>query len=254
MRKIILSLIAILLIASSMALSISATATDKKYVYDNEGLFTDAQYNELERMAAELASSGNAEFYLVTVNQSYYEGEWFCENHGISMQNNVVLLVVNSYEVTELCYDIYTYGDAWSKITDTEIDRIVYHKEIYDNLKANKAYEGSAAYFKYAGIAYNGHLAAPVSKIIIISLIVGAVVALIVCISIYISYKTKQKSVKYPLNRYASLELSEQRDAFVGKSVTRTRIQSSSGGGGRGGSRSGGGSGRGGGGGHRGGA
>lgn len=251
MRKIILSLIALLLIASSMVISVSAA--DNKYVYDDEekNLFTEEQRNELERMAAELASKSDAEFYIVTVNESYYEGEWFLEKIGISTDNNIVLIVINSYEETELCYDIYTYGDAWSKITDTEIDRIVYHKEIYDNLKANKAYEGSVAYFKYAGIAYNGHLAAPVSKIIIISLVVGVIVAFIVCLSIYISYKTKQKSVKYPLNRYASLELSEQRDAFLGKSVTRTRIQSSSGGGG---SRSSGGSGRGGGGGHRGGA
>ena len=252
MRKIVLSLIAVLLIASSIALCVSAVEADNKYVYDNAGLFTDAQRNELERIAAELAADSDAEFYLVTVNQPYYEGEWFLEDNRISDDNNVVLLVVNSYEVTELCYDIYTYGDAWSKITDTEIDRIVYHKEIYDNLKSNKAYEGSAAYFKYAGIAYEGHLAAPISKIITISLVVGAVIALIVCVSVFISYKTKQKSVKYPLNRYARLELTEERDAFLGKSVTRTRIQSSSGG--SGGSRSGGGSGRGGGGGHRGGA
>ena len=248
MRKIVALLIVSVLLLMSMMTLVGATIEDK-YVYDNESLFTPEQYKALNDMAKELSKSGDVSFYLVTVNYSYYEGEWFCRDNGISTSDNVVLLVINTYEITELCYDIYTYGDAWHKISDTEINRIVYHKEIYDNLKANAAYEGSVAYFKYAGKAYNGHLSAPISKIIAVSLIIGAACAFISCLFVFISYKTKQKSTKYPLNRYADLSLTEHHDMFLGKSVTRTRVQSSSSGG-----RSGGGSGRGGGGGHRGGA
>ena len=62
------------------------------------------------------------------------------------------------------------------------------------------------------------------------------------------AYKMKKKSVDYPLDRYAKLDLTHQSDRFVREYVTRTYSPRSSGGGG------GGGGGRhGGGGGHRGG-
>ena len=251
MRRIVALLIASVVLMLALSALVGATIeVGEKYVYDEQLLFTSEQYEALNNMAKELSKNGDVSFYLTTVNASYYEGEWFCRNNHISTSDNVVLLVINTYDVTELCYDIYTYGDAMYKISDTEIDRIVYHKEIYDNLKANRAYEGSVAYFKYAAKAYNGHLPAPFSRIISVSLIIGTAVAFMSCLFVFIAYKTKQKSTKYPLDRYASLSLTEQHDVFIGKNVTRTRVQSSSGGG----SRSGGGSGRGGGGGHRGGA
>ena len=248
MRRYILLIIAVIMIAVS--LSVPAFAEADKYVYDHASLFNTDQYAELEEKAKDLSKSYDAEFYLVTVHIYRYTGEDFCNENGIDMDtDNAIIMIINASDPRELYYDIYTYGDAYDKISDAEIDRIVYHDEVYGNLKSNVAFDGAMAYFTYSSKAYGGHLAAPVSQIIGISIAVAAVIALITCISVYASYKTKQKSVKYPLDRYAKLSLSEERDIFVGKNVTRTRIQSSSGGGGGKG-----GSGHGGGRGHRGGA
>jgi hypothetical protein len=58
---------------------------------------------------------------------------------------------------------------------------------------------------------------------------------------VYASYKAKKKSVDYPLDQFAKLELTSQDDVFVGSFVTKRVIQSSGGGGGGGSSRGGGG-------------
>ena len=81
--------------------------------------------------------------------------------------------------------------------------------------------------------------------------IVAAIIALAIgigsCVAVYMAYKKKNASVDYPLERFAQLKLTEDRDEFAGTFVTRRVIQSGSGGG------YGGGSAHGGGGGHRGG-
>ena len=247
MRRFILLVVTIMIVLS---LSMPAYAEPDKYIYDHASLFNEDQCAELEEKAKGLFKSYDAEFYLVTVDIYRYTGEDFCYENGIDMDtDNVIIMVINASDPKELYYDIYTYGNAYDKISDSEIDHIVYHDEVYGNLKSNVAFDGAMAYFNYSSKAYGGHLAAPASDIIVTSLLIGVAVALIVCISVYANYKTKEKSVKYPLSKYAKLSLTEEHDIFVGKNVTRTRIQSSSGGGGRSG-----GSGHGGGRGHRGGA
>jgi len=47
---------------------------------------------------------------------------------------------------------------------------------------------------------------------------------------VIIKYKTKQKSVSYPIDKYAKLKLSEKQDIFIGSSISKVRVQSSSGG------------------------
>ena len=51
-------------------------------------------------------------------------------------------------------------------------------------------------------------------------------IALGVCIAIVVSYKRKVKSPTYPLTDFTSLELTSRSDLYIGKTVTRVRIQS----------------------------
>ena len=67
-----------------------------------------------------------------------------------------------------------------------------------------------------------------------VGLIVGAVVATLSVKSIAASYKRKNPSTSYPLDRYATLDLTRSHDRVLGKFVTTTII-SSGGRGGRGG-------------------
>lgn len=66
------------------------------------------------------------------------------------------------------------------------------------------------------------------SEVIIISLILGTVAALAVCIGVVRRYKRGLSSPIYPLERYTRLNLTHREDVFLNRHVTRVRVQSSS--------------------------
>lgn len=59
---------------------------------------------------------------------------------------------------------------------------------------------------------------------IIIGIIGGLIAAIITACCIVYNYKKKLRSEKYPLNRYAQLELTHSRDTFTGSIITKRRI------------------------------
>ena len=65
--------------------------------------------------------------------------------------------------------------------------------------------------------------------VLLISCISGAVAAIGAAIGIVYSYKRKSRSSQYPLDRYASLNLTKRMDIFLRRHVTRTKISSSNG-------------------------
>ena len=67
-----------------------------------------------------------------------------------------------------------------------------------------------------------------IALIIVISIVGGLIAAAITCFSIYKKYKTKLKAPVYPVEHYTSLELSSSSDNFVGRTVTRVRVNNSS--------------------------
>ena len=62
----------------------------------------------------------------------------------------------------------------------------------------------------------------------LIAVSVGIIVAVIVCFAIIKRYKKALQSPIYPLEHYASLDLSHSRDNFIGKTVSKVRVSSSS--------------------------
>lgn len=175
-----------------------------------------------------------------------YTGEDFLAEYGLSDKSPMVLLIV-SVTYFEIFYDIYTYGDAYAKINQKEIDYILDDSRVYDNIKEGEIADGLCAYASLSAEAYAGRLGVSWQLILIFALIIGAVVAWLAVKGIVASYKTKNPTQSYPLDRFAQLELTRNHDRVLGKFVTHTIIST---GGGRGGH---GGGGVGGGGGHRGG-
>lgn len=59
--------------------------------------------------------------------------------------------------------------------------------------------------------------------------IIGAIIAVAITVTIIVMrYKKKLKAPIYPLEKYASLDLSHRNDRFIGRTVTRVRISNSS--------------------------
>ena len=173
-----------------------------------------------------------------------YFGDDFLSEHGLSRQDELILLVVavTHYEVY---YDLYLYGDAWDRINQKERDYILDDSRVYNNLKNARIADGLCAYASVSAEAYVGRLGVSWQLILIVALIAGAIAGGVSVSSIAASYKKKNPSQSYPLDRFAKLELTRERDHEIGKFVTTTIISS--------GSRGGHGGGRGGGGGHAGG-
>lgn len=181
--------------------------------------------------ASEIGYDGHVEYF----------GEDFLAEHGLSQNTDLILLVV-AVTYFEVYYDLYLYGDAWNRINQKERDYILDDSRVYNNLKNARFADGLCAYASVSAEAYTGRLGVSWKLILIVALIVGAVAGWLSVKSIAASYKKKNPSQSYPLDRFAKLELTRERDREIGKFVTTTII-STGGHGGRGGSGRGGGSG-----------
>lgn len=239
MKKVFLSFSVVLVI---VALFVPISAKER-VVYDRAGIFTESEIEMIEDAAETAYAKLDISVYIVTDDSRYvsYYGDHFRAEYDIS--DDAVILVITANR--ENNYDLYTYGKAAKYIHDGEVSDILDADGVYNNIKSGRYAEGAIAFVSESAEACDKDILAYV----IIGSIGGLIAAAITFACIVHSYKTKLHSEKYPLDRYATLDLKERRDDFCGSFVTRRRIQSSSGGGGRGGSFHGGGGGSG----HRGG-
>lgn len=247
MKKINRVILMALALCLGFCLQISA-ASEGEYVFDDADIFTESEIENIEDAISEITNDQIA-YVIGTTDRHYYDREQladaFCDKHGISQHRNLVLLIIDMSDPSEVHYDMYTYGNAWDKISDAEVDRIIYNDNVYDDLKTGEFLSGTLSFLELSGKAYDGHLSMNVGTVALIAVISGVIAASITCACVIVKYKTKLKSASYPIDKYAKLDLRDKRDIFLGSSISKVRVQSSSGG-----SRGGGG----GGGGHRGGA
>ncbi|MBQ9804998.1 MAG: TPM domain-containing protein [Clostridia bacterium] len=226
-------------------------------VDDYAELLSGKAQDRIETAISDASARTGCSFYMATYpiplgiveeNSEYrYTGEDFLKEYGLSQKDNIVILIV-SKQGDIYYYDMYTYGAANSKISDKEVNYILDHETVYDNLKGGKLADGACSFFAMSADAYVGRVGVSYWIIAIVALIIALVIGAFACVSVYASYKQKNKSVDYPLDRYATLELTAKQDQFTGSFVTKRVIST-----GNGSSGGGGGSFHGGGGGHRGG-
>ncbi len=63
-----------------------------------------------------------------------------------------------------------------------------------------------------------------IGTLILIGGLGGAVAAILTAVIVVFSYKRKSRSPQYPLDRYASMRLTNGSDIFLNKTITRTKI------------------------------
>lgn len=149
-------------------------------------------------------------------------------------REDIVLLEIKNSSTNY--YDVYTWGIAYTVITDAEINDILDAPDVYNNIKGGNFEEGIISFVDLTVKAINSYRRNLILILIGISLVAGGVAV----ISVIVIYKRKLKSPVYPLSQYTDLELTESSDVFLNKTVTRTKVSSSSGGGSSGGRSSGG--------------
>ena len=193
------------------------------------------QDENLEKKAQALF--GQVPMYVVIVEGG--DNPDYMERFGLTRDDDFVLLMVhtNGYG---WYYDMHIYGKYVNRISEAEMNDVLDHPDVYDNIKNGYLYSGISAWLtetaKVAGVNVWRRLG--------ISAAIGAGVALLVSVGIVIRYAMKQKSTQYPLNRFAKMQQGPASDRFITKTVTsRTVSNGNSGGksgGGGGGGRHGG--------------
>ena len=244
-----ISALLLVLICLSASFSLSAAAESGR-VYDPSGMLTVSEAANLGTLLDELSAEYGVELYLATyVADDRYDdfyGDDYCTRVRNLKGTDAVLLVVTYEEFNNTYYyNMYTYGEANYAINQKEVNYILDTYDVYYNLKDGNVYEGAAVFFEMSAEAFTGRVGAPIGIIVVISAIISLIIAFGVRAAVVAVYKKKKASVDYPLDRYATLELTHEEDSFVREYTTRTYVPRSSGssGGGR----------HGGGGGHRGG-
>ena len=231
-----------------------------RQVFDRADIISQNDKEKIEDAIRACMKESDFDFYVVThsckinENSSYnpdiYTGEDFMYENGLSLLDDVIILIITyDYEDDIYYYDMYTYGDAYHAVSQTEADRILDSDSVYPQIKSGNLTGGSIAFVELSSAAATGHLHAPWGKIILISAVLAAITAVICCLVIIGKYKMKIKATNYPLDRFCRLNLTDKADIYTGTFVTRRKISTSGSSGGRGGSRSRSGGGRG----HRGG-
>lgn len=243
---------ALILLSAFAILPVGAETQIPEYVFDRAGLLDSEAVIGLTVQIDQLRAGMNCNFFVATheMKTSYdeYWGEDFLREHGLSKSSNIILLIVTLDRGTYY-YDLYTWGDATRKIPHHEVDYILDQPQVYDNIKSGELEAGVSAFLRYSKEAYCGLVGPFYIKLAVISLLFALIVGFAVCASVYRSYTVKKRSVDYPLEQFAKMELTHKEDVFAGSFVTTRVIRSNNGSSGGGFS----GSGHGGGGGHRGG-
>ena len=254
MRKLTISLLALLLLA---ALTLPSFASFSTMVIDHGGMLSSEERARLENDACN-CRFGDLHPYLITygnVGQAP-DADTILRRLGLDWDSDAIVLCVREYQGTYY-YDMYTFGRAMDMFSAADIDTVLDAPDVFVNLKAGRVYDGYRAFYSechrivsnYTTREYEAAQArekrAPFMALLF-GAISGLVVAGVTVLCVFLSYRKKRHGESYPLDRYARLHLTDKHDIFVGSYVTRVRVQSSSSGGGRSG-------GGGGGGGHRGG-
>ncbi len=248
-RRIFSIFIAGLLLLAVFSTPVFADKKQVKAVYDLAGLFTEDEIVEMQQAADDFYSKTKCNIYIVTENQTPYHnsddrvdywGEDFVDDYLKGDAGNSVILIIT--DNSDRNYNLYTYGSCDRRISDSEVNEILDAPLVYDNIKNAANY--SVAITEFIQLSAKA-CEAKIGLAILIGVIFGVVATAATAGCIIYTYKKKSRSDKYPLNRFANLNLTHRDDVFMGTFITKRVISQ---GGGRSGSRGGGG-----GGGHRGG-
>ncbi len=224
MKRLLSLVIAVILLLAALAVPTSATGSS--YVYDPHGLLSQADRAALDSQLADL-NSNSAVYYHLVVSKSRSDAFKFTSG------DSVVFLVEYDEYSDIYYYELFTYGYANSAISDSEANRILDDRTVYDNIKSGNIRTGASRALALTDTAVHGRLRASnwLVKTILVSLVLALVIAGIVCGIIIYKYKKKLKSPVYPLDRYARLNLiaADSSDRFLHKTLTRVRINNGSG-------------------------
>lgn len=258
MKKVIYLVLFLSLLLSLFAYPASANESTEDYtstLIDRDDNLTTAEEQRISEKLRWAEDETDITFIigLYNISEGIPSGERVISNLGLDINSNdIVLLIIevgNNGTLGDALgstiipgyssnyYEMFTWGVANTVITDDSVDSILDHSDVYDNIKGAKFCDGAVAFIEQSVGCIKSY-----RRGIVFAIVIATVASAAVAVgAVILTYKKKLKSPIYPLSNYANLNLTEHTDVFLGKTVTRTRINTSSGS--SGGGRSGGGGG-----------
>ena len=240
MMKKLLFFLMIFVLLSALVIPASASVyAEDTLLMDRLDLFSDAEETALLSRIVSFIEKRDCHMLIVT-DTIPYSNDYAILDVIDELRSTDLIILTISLQNGVYYYDLFTYGNAYEKISYSDVNAILDAGAVYDNIKGGNVYEGVLAFIDMA----DGRMGTfclkteQIPGILLISLIA----AMIACAVVVARYKMKIKPTNYPLDRFAKLSLTAEKDIFIGSFVTKHRVSSSSSGGGHsgGGGRSGG--------------
>ena len=227
MRKALFLILSLCLLAA-LLLPVAAAEGTGSYaitVYDKADFFTEAE--EAALRAVRNGDTYGVRFFLVT-SQAQMSAGGVHSLCGIGGDPAVVLVIDGT--LNKRYYEMFTFNEADELFSNSEVNGILDDDRVYDEIKYGSLLSGATVFFDLCQQEIEQENGFPWTALVV-ALIIGTVVGGITVLCVFISYRKKRHGVSYPLDRYATMNLTQCNDRFVGSYVTRVRVQSSSGGG-----------------------
>ncbi len=217
-KKIYLALITVFMLCLAFSTSAYASLLVDSRIEDNAHLLTSSQKQALSDKLNEISDKHNFDVVIVTVDSignktpENYASDYF---KGKYSENGIILLL--AMESRDFC--IHAFGSGLKHFSDNDLANI--DDEIIPDISDGNYY---TAFDNFADLC-NDRLTFPVVRYILISLVVGIILAIITVSRM----KAKLTSVRMQntANTYTkkdSMAVTNSRDFFLYKNVTKTYV------------------------------
>ena len=244
MKK-LLSLLAVLLLLVALAAPASAaTYADDPILMDRAGLLSPEEKATVSESISRFIQEKNCHLLVIT-DTVFYSSNADLSSLLSRLQSRDLIILTVTYAAGSYFYDLFTYEGANKGLSDLEVDAILDADGVYTNLKGGRIAEGLVAFVSETEKHLDPIVDRPAGwyttpEKVLTSCFMALIGAVVCCIIVVARYKMKIKPTNYPLDRFAKLNLTEEKDIFTGSFVTKHRVSSSSSGGGRSGGHRGG--------------
>ena len=245
MRKILFTITLIALLLPAVASCTYAASSAHSRLSDVDGMLTAEERTVVEEALSEASELAEMGIYAIVydIGNGYYAPGAYemADRLGVDIDREDVIFLAVWKSGSGYYYELFTYGKAYGLISDDDADGILDDRGVA-GIKHGRISDGITAYAEITASTVKSNAETRFTVTVVVSVLLGIGAGVGTVLGIYLHYKKKQKSPSYPLSKYARLELMHANDRFLGSSVTRTRINTSSGsrsggGGGSGGSR-----------------
>lgn len=239
--KYIVALLSFVLLGFTFSSKIEASTT---YIYDDANILSS---NNEDEIIDHINSLDTDEYYYVIIT-TYEDGDYYLGNEdsffkeyvkdkNINTNDNIIGLVIN---MDCRSYDVFTYGNTYSKFTDYEIQYIIDKMET--NMKNGNYTNAVITFINFSDKCYNEDVKSIL--LLIVPIAIALVIAILVAVVIYVKYKKNAFNESYPLEEFSNINYTNSKDHLINTHVSKVKIETSnssssrsSGGGHRGGGR-----------------